>query len=63
VATRLADGTHTVIVGYDRYNTLLYNFEDGSHYYMGINDSTASMLAGGNIFVTYLENRATIKGD
>lgn len=63
VATRLADGSHTVIVGYDRYNTLLYNFEDGSHYYMGINDSTASMLAGGNIFVTYLENRATIKGD
>ena len=63
VATRLADGSNTVIVGYDRYNTLLYNFETGDHYYMGINDSTASMLSGGNLFVTYTEKQATIKAD
>ncbi len=63
VATRLADGKNTVIVGYDRYNTLLYNFETGEHYYMGINDSTASMLAGGNLFVSYIEEQATIKND
>ena len=50
-----------MIVGYDRYNTLLYNFSTGEHYYMGINDSTASMLAGGNIFVSYIESRPTIK--
>ena len=61
VVTRLADGSITVIVGYDRYNTLLYNFETGEHYYMGINDSTASMLEGGNVFVSYLESRSTVK--
>ncbi len=61
VATRLADGSSAVIVGYDRYNTLLYNFASGEHYYMGINDSTESMLAGGNIFVSYIEKQATIK--
>ena len=63
VVTRLADGSTAVIVGYDRYNTLLYNFETGEHYYMGINDSTESMLAGGNYFVTYIEKQATIKGN
>jgi hypothetical protein len=61
VVTRLADGSVTVIVGYDRYNTLLYNYDTGEHYYMGINDSTASMLEGGNLFVSYLESRSTVK--
>ena len=63
VITRLADGAITVIVGYDRYNTLLYNFDTGEHYYMGINDSTASMLEGGNVFVSYLESRNTVKSE
>ena len=63
VVTRLADGSITVIVGYDRYNTLLYRFDTGEHYYMGINDSTASMLEGGNIFVSYLESRSTVKSE
>ena len=61
VVTRLADGATTVIVGYDRYNTLLYNFADGSHYYMGINDSTAAFEAGGNVFVSYVEPQRTVK--
>ncbi len=61
VVTKLADGTTTVIVGYDRYNTLLYNYDTGEHYYMGINDSTESMQNGGNIFVSYLESRSTLK--
>ncbi len=61
VVTRLQDGSTAVIVGYDRYNTLLYNFDTGEHYYMGIQDSTASMEAGGNIFVSYVEPQATIK--
>ncbi len=61
VVTKLADGSVTVIVGYDRYNTLLYNFDTGEHYYMGINDSTNSMLAAGNVFVSYVEPQATVK--
>jgi hypothetical protein len=61
VVTRLGDGSVAVIVGYDRYNTLQYNFETGEHFYMGINDSTNAMLEGGNVFVSYIESRATIK--
>ncbi len=61
VVARLADGSVTVIVGYDRYNTLLYNFDTGEHYYMGINDSTNSFAAGGNVFVSYVEPQATVK--
>ena len=61
VVTRLENKSTAVIVGYDRYNTLLYNYDTGEHYYMGINDSTASMLAGGNFFVSYLESRSTVK--
>jgi hypothetical protein len=63
VITCLADGSITVIVGYDRYNTLLYNYDTGEHYYMGINDSTESMRKGGNIFVSYLESRPTVKAE
>lgn len=59
--TRLADGSTAVIVGYDRYNTLQYDFLTGEHKYMGINDSTNSMLEAGNIFVTYIEKQATVK--
>ena len=62
VVARLPDGQTTVIVGYDRYNTLLYNFADGSHYYMGINDSTAAFEAGGNVFISYVEPQKTVKG-
>ncbi len=61
VVTRLADGKTAVIVGYDRYNTLLYNFDTGEHYYMGIKDSTKSMEQGGNVFVSYVESPATVK--
>ena len=61
VATRLADGSAAVIVGYNQYNTLLYNFSTGEHYYMGINDSTASMQAAGNVFVSYVEPQETLK--
>ena len=28
---------------------------------MGINDSTNSMLEGGNVFVSYIEKQATVK--
>ncbi|MBQ6376267.1 MAG: hypothetical protein IJJ52_01380 [Lachnospiraceae bacterium] len=61
VVTRLGDGSIRVIVGYDRYNTLQYNFDTTEHFYMGINDSTNAMLEGGNVFVTYIESRSTVK--
>lgn len=55
VIARQPDGSVAVIVGYDRYNTLLYNFETGEHYYYGINDSTNLFLEGGNVFISYVE--------
>ena len=61
VITKRADGSVGVIVGYDNYNTKLYRFEDGSHYYFGRQDSTADFAAGGNVFVTYIEPEATVK--
>ena len=61
VRGRTEDGGSALIVGYDRFNTLLYNEETGEHYYYGINDSTALFQAGGNVFVSYLENKATMK--
>ena len=61
VVTQRKDGSTAVIVGYDSYNTKLYKFEDGSHYYFGMQDSTADFAAGGNAFVTYIEPEATIK--
>ena len=61
VVTRLGDGSVRVIVGYDRYNTLQYDFDTTEHFYMGINDSTNAMLEGGNVFVSYIESRPTVK--
>ena len=61
VAALTADGTVNIIVGYDKYNTKLYNFDTGEHYYYGINDSTALFEGGGNTFVTYVENKNTVK--
>ena len=61
IRARIEDGSSVIIVGYDRYNTLLYNEETGDHYYYGMNDSTALFEAGGNVFVSYLENRATMR--
>lgn len=59
VVARRPDGTAAVIVGYDRYNTLLYNFETGEHYYYAMDDSTALFEAGGNIFISYVETPMT----
>ncbi|MCR5293918.1 MAG: hypothetical protein K6E30_01925 [Lachnospiraceae bacterium] len=61
VRALLPGGTDALIVGYDAYNTLLYNYADGSHYYMGLNDSRAAFSAGGNVFVSYIEPHETIK--
>lgn len=55
VMARKPDGTTVVIVGYDRYNTLWYDYATGEHTYYGINDSTNLFLAGGNVFLSYVE--------
>ena len=62
VLARRSDGGTALIVGYNRYNTRLYNFETGEHYWFGINDSTNEFAAGGNVFVSLIEPDATIKG-
>ena len=61
VRARTENGGTALIVGYDSYNTLLYNAATGEHYYYGINDSTALFQGGGNVFVTYIEDKATKK--
>ena len=55
VIVSLGDAGNRVIVGYDAYNTLLYNPADQTTSYMGINDSTAAFEAAGNVFISYVE--------
>ncbi len=55
VMARKPDGATVVIVGYDRYNTLWYDYATGDHTYYGINDSTNLFLQGGNVFLSYVE--------
>ena len=62
VLARTTNGGTALIVGYNRYNTRLYNFETGEHYWYGINDSTAEFAGGGNVFVSYIEPDVTVKG-
>ena len=50
------DNTSVVIVGYDEYNTYLYDPVKGETYPYGMNDSTALFEAAGNIFISYIEN-------
>ena len=61
VAGLLADGSVSIIVGYDNYNTRRFNYADGSHVYVGINDSRAEFQAAGNVFVSYVKPQQTIK--
>lgn len=44
-----------VIVGYDEYNTIVYNPQTKKTEYMGINDSTKAFQKAGNIFLSYIE--------
>ena len=57
VIVSLGDAGNRVIVGYDAYNTLLYNPADQTTSYMGINDSTAAFEAAGNVFISYIEKK------
>lgn len=61
VLAHTSNGGTALIVGYNNYNTRLYNFETGEHYWYGINDSTAEFAGGGNVFVSIIEPQQTIK--
>ncbi|MFQ7550500.1 MAG: hypothetical protein ACLRMZ_09565 [Blautia marasmi] len=52
----LGENDNRVIVGYDGYNTLLYNPADGQTVYKGLGDSTRDFGAAGNVFISYIEN-------
>ena len=44
-----------VIVGYDEYNTYLYDPVKKETYPYGLNDSTDLFQKAGNVFITYIE--------
>ncbi len=56
-----SDGTVCLIVGYDGYNTLQYDFETGEHFYVASDDSREDFEGGGNVFVSYVLPQRTIK--
>ena len=50
------NGQAVVIIGYDNYNTILYNPSTQETYYFGMQDSTDTFQANGNVFLCYLED-------
>ncbi len=56
VIAKTGDGTSVVIVGYDEYNTYLYDPQKEETYPYGMNDSTELFEKAGNIFISYIEN-------
>ena len=55
VIAKTGDNTSVVIIGYDEYNTYLYDPQKGETYPYGMNDSTALFEKAGNIFISYVE--------
>lgn len=49
------DGGSYVIVGYDQYNTIVYNPDDQQTKYMAMDESTGLFQAAGNVFYSYME--------
>ena len=56
VIVRGENGEGAVIIGYDDYNTILYNPSTKETYYFGMQDSTNTFQANGNVFLCYLED-------
>ena len=56
VIAKTGNNTSVVIIGYDEYNTWLYDPATGETQPYGMNDSTALFEKAGNIFVSYIEN-------
>lgn len=54
IASR-GDGGSYVIVGYDQYNTIVYNPDNQETKYMAMDESTELFQSAGNVFYTYLE--------
>ncbi len=55
------DGSEAVLVGYDIFNTIMYNRQTGDHYYEAYEDSTPAFEDGGSVFVTFIEDKKTIR--
>ena len=53
VVVRTGEGTSALMVGYDKYNTWLYDMATQQIYAKGMNDSTEAFAAAGNIFISY----------
>lgn len=55
VIAKTGAATSVVIIGYDEYNTYLYDPVKQEIYPYGMNDSTELFANAGNIFITYIE--------
>ncbi len=55
VLAKVSDEVNVVIIGYNNYNTILYDPRTGKHGYYGINDSTKLFAEAGNVFVGCME--------
>lgn len=58
VITRGEEGKAKVIVGFDGYNTRLYDPETNETSYCGMQDSTKLFKENGNVFICFIENIA-----
>ena len=56
VIAKTGTNTSVVIIGYDEYNTYLYDPVKKEIYPYGMNDSTDLFQKAGNIFITYVES-------
>lgn len=56
VIARGENGQGVVIIGYDDYNTILYDPSSQETYYFGMQDSTNTFQENGNVFLCYLED-------
>lgn len=54
VLAKMSEGKMCLIVGYDKYNTILMDPVKGEVYYYGINDSTSMFQEAGNVFYAYM---------
>ena len=57
VMVKTGDGGSALIVGYDQYNTWLYDTTANKVYAKGMNDSTAEFAAAGNLFISYRDSK------
>lgn len=56
VIVKSQGGKAMVLVGYDAYNTILYDPTTGETSYMGMQDSTKAFQENGNVFICYMED-------